>query len=129
MRQSLILDFIQDDYEGILYLVDKQLNCYYLFFVQLFKIAKRCHLYQNRHFQRHNNDNNTTSNITLLVDVSSTNGEEEIKKAPKLVPCNDSQDLANKNMEDMIILNNSFKDDMKDYLEGFLDTKVEVLKS
>jgi hypothetical protein len=32
-------------------------------------------------------------------------------------------------MEDMIISDNSSKDIMKDYLEVFLDTKVEVLES
>ena len=40
LRESLILKFIQDDYEEILYLVDK-LNCYYLSFVQYFKIARK----------------------------------------------------------------------------------------
>jgi hypothetical protein len=34
LRQSLILEFIQDDYEYILYWVDKQIDYYYLLYVQ-----------------------------------------------------------------------------------------------
>ena len=48
---------------------------------------------QRRQSQHHNSDNNNiVANTTLLVDVSYTNSEEEIKY-PKLVLCRDSQSL------------------------------------
>jgi hypothetical protein len=66
--------------------------------------------------------------LLYLLNVSSTNVEEEIKKTSKLVSCSDYKDLANKNMEDTIISYNSPKDILKDYLEVSLYTKVEVLE-
>jgi hypothetical protein len=54
--------------------------------------------------------------LLYLLNVSSTN-VEEIKQTSKLVSCSDYKDLANKNMEDMIISYNSPKDILKDYLE------------
>ena len=84
---------------------------------------------QRRQFQHHNNDtNNTSANTTLFVDVSSINGKEEIKKALKLVSCSDSEDLAKKNMEYMVISDNSSKDIMKNYLEVSLHAMVKVLE-
>jgi len=87
LKQSLILRFIQDDYKKILYRVHKQLDCYYLPFVQPFKIASKKIMeeelssIQSKQFQYHNNDNNNiVANINLIVDVLSTNTEEEIKK-------------------------------------------------
>ena len=70
---------------------------------------------QSRHFQHHLFDkNNTTATTTLPVNVSSTNGEEEIQKAQKLVSCSDLEDIANKDMEHMVISGNSSKDIIKD---------------
>lgn len=49
---------------------------------------------QSRGFQCHNNDNNNTiTNIGLLVDNSPTNGEEEVKETPKLISYTNSQCL------------------------------------
>lgn len=49
---------------------------------------------QSRRFQCHNNDNNNTiTNIGLLVDNSPTNGEEEVKETPKLISYTNSQSL------------------------------------
>jgi hypothetical protein len=48
---------------------------------------------QSRRFQCHNNDNNNTiTNIGLLVDNSPTNGEE-VKETPKLISYTNSQSL------------------------------------
>jgi hypothetical protein len=86
LKQSLILRFIQDDYKKILYRVHKQLDCYYLSFVQPSKIASKKIMeelssLQSKQFQYHNSDNNNiVANINLIVDVLSTNTEEEIKK-------------------------------------------------
>lgn len=99
LRQSLIMELIQDGYEEILYWIDKQIYCYYLPFVQLSYIAMRkiwrYHLFLvlSRQVQHHLNDNNTVENTSVLVHVSSTNSEEEIKEVPKLVSCSDSQGL------------------------------------
>jgi len=84
LRQSLILKFVQNNYEDILYWIDKQIDCYYLLFVQPFRIEMKKNMeevssLQSRHFQHHLFDkNNTTATTTLPVNVSSTNGEEEI---------------------------------------------------
>ena len=50
------------------------------------------------------------------MNVSSTNGEEQIKKAHKLISCNDYEDLTNKYMENILIHDNSSKDILKYYL-------------
>jgi hypothetical protein len=48
----------------------------------------------SRQVQHHLSDNNNTvANTSLLVNVLSTNNEEEIKEVPKLVSCSDSQGL------------------------------------
>jgi hypothetical protein len=84
LRQSLILKFVQNNYEDILYWIDKQIDCYYLLFVQPFRIEMKKNMeevssLQSRHFQHHLFDkNNTTATTTLPANVSSTNGEEEI---------------------------------------------------
>lgn len=53
-------------------------------------------------------------------------------KVEKTVANNDhsvmNEDLTNKDMEDMVIFYNSPKDKMKDYLEVFLHSKIEVLE-
>jgi len=49
------------------------------------------------------------------------------KKSIKLLN-SDFEDMANKDIEDMVLLDNSSKYIMKDYLEVSLDTKFEVLE-
>lgn len=49
------------------------------------------------------------------------------KKSIKLLN-SDFEDMANKDIEDMVLLDNSSKYIMKDYLVVSLDTKVEVLE-
>jgi hypothetical protein len=84
LRQSLILKSIQKNYEDILNGVDKQIDCYYLLFVQPSRIERKKNMeevssLQSRHFQHHLFDkNNTIATTNLRVNVSSTNGEEEI---------------------------------------------------
>lgn len=102
------------------YIGQINIDCYYLLFVQPSRIERKKNMeevssLQSRHFQHHLFDkNNTTVTTTLPVNVSSTNGEEEIQKAQKLVSCSDFEDIANKDMKDMVISGNSSKDIMKD---------------
>jgi hypothetical protein len=78
------LKSIQKNYEDILNGVDKQIDCYYLLFVQPSRIERKKNMeevssLQSRHFQHHLfYKNNTIATTNLPVNVSSTNGEEEI---------------------------------------------------
>jgi hypothetical protein len=77
---------------------------------------------QSKQFQYHNSDNNNIiANINLIVDVLSTNTEEEIKKLLNYYVVAILKNLVNKDMEGMVISNNSSKNIMKDYLEVALD--------
>jgi hypothetical protein len=74
------MEFIQDDYEDILYWVDKQIDYYYLSSIQPSYITKKkmdkVSSFQSRKFQHHLNDNNTTTTtIHLLI----------LKKKSKLI--------------------------------------------
>ena len=93
LKQSLIIEFIQDDYKEILYWINKQINCYY--FNLLKQLEKKiCRSLQNKQFQHHLDDNNiTAANTILLINVSFTNGKEEIKETLKLISFSDSQGL------------------------------------
>ena len=64
--------------------------------ISTFSNSKRkiCRSLQNRQCQHHLGDNNNTAaNIILLINVSFTNGKEEIKETLKLVSFSDSQGL------------------------------------
>jgi len=69
----------------------------------------------------------TTTPLQILLYLSMFIVQMVKKKSIKLLN-SDFEDMANKDIEDMVLLDNSSKYIMKDYLEVSLDTKFEVLE-
>lgn len=112
LRQLLILKFIEDDYEKILYLIDNLIDYYYLLYVQ--------------HSQktRKNMEGFGENKISKLSDHVKENMIKEVANKQfqsfnLMLVASDDFLVMNKNLtnKDIVIYDNSPKNIFKDYLE------------